>query len=179
MGLFDSLAGQVLGSLSGSSGSPHPGLAGVIESVVNNPQTGGLSGLIAAFEQKGLGGVVASWVGTGQNLPISPEQLQAVLGSEQVQALAQQLGMSPQQMSGHLAEILPQVIDKLTPGGSVPQGNELGGLLGALGARPSCSIELIERAAGLRPQVATKARNSAAMRSSDDRWMYIMCPASK
>jgi len=137
MGLFDSIAGQVLGSLSGSSASQHAGLVGAIESMLNSPQVGGLSGLIAAFEQKGLGGVAASWVGTGQNLPISPEQLQAVLGSEQVQAIAQKLGLSSQEVSGHLAELLPQVIDKLTPSGSIPQdGGELGGLLGALGARP-------------------------------------------
>jgi len=135
MGLFDSLAGQVLGSLSGSSASQHAGLVGAIESLVNNPETGGLSGLVATFEQKGFGGVVASWVSTGQNLPISAEQLQSVLGNEQVQAIAQRLGISPQEVSGHLAELLPQVIDKLTPGGSVPQGGELGALLGALGGR--------------------------------------------
>jgi len=135
MSLLDSLAGQVLGSLSSSSGNPHAGLIGVIESMVNNPQTGGLSGLITAFEQKGLGGVAASWVGTGQNLPISADQLQSVLGSEQVQAIAQKLGLSPQEISGHLAELLPQVIDKLTPGGSVPQGGEIGALLGALGGK--------------------------------------------
>jgi len=135
MGLFDSLAGQVLGSLSGSSADQHAGVVGAIVGLVNNPATGGLSGLIATFEQKGLGGVVASWVGTGQNLPISAEQLQSVLGSEQVQAMAQKLGLSPQDVSGHLAELLPQVIDKLTPGGSVPQGGELGALLGALGGR--------------------------------------------
>ena len=102
---------------------------------MNNPETGGLSGLITTFEQKGFGGVIATWVSTGQNLPISAEQLQSVLGSEQVQAMAQKLGFSPQEVSGHLAELLPQVIDKLTPSGSVPQSGDLGALLVALGGR--------------------------------------------
>jgi uncharacterized protein YidB (DUF937 family) len=132
MGLLDSIAGQVLDSLSNSGGGQHAGLIEVIGGLVNNPQTGGLQGLISSFEQNGLGDVVASWVGTGQNLPISAEQLQSVLGNEQVQAIAQKLGFTPQEVSGHLAELLPQVIDKLTPGGTVPEGGELGGLLGML-----------------------------------------------
>ena len=97
MGLLDSLAGQVLGSLSGSgsgSGSgAHAGLLEAIGGLVGNPETGGLQGLISAFEQGGLGKLVASWIGTGQNLPISPQQLQSILGSEQVQAISQKLGL--------------------------------------------------------------------------------------
>jgi uncharacterized protein YidB (DUF937 family) len=103
----------------------------VVGNLLNNQQ-GGLTGLISAFEQNGLGSVVASWVGTGQNLPISAEQLQSVLGNEQVQAIAQQLGFSTQDVSAHLANLLPQVVDKLTPDGSVPEGNAIGGLMGAL-----------------------------------------------
>ncbi len=129
MGLLDSVIGQVLGSSSGAAGAAHGGLAQVIGGLINNPQTGGLAGLIKTFEQSGLGGVAASWVGTGQNLPISAEQVQAVIGSEQVQAIAQRLGLSPQAASGHLAEFLPQVIDKLTPNGTLPEGGALGGLL--------------------------------------------------
>ena len=132
MGLLDSIAGQVLGSLSNSGDGRHAGLLEAIGGLVNNPQSGGLQGLITAFEQNGLGGVIASWVGTGQNLPISAEQLQSVLGNEQVEALAQKLGFTPQEVSGHLAELLPQVVDKLTPEGTVPEGGALGGLLGML-----------------------------------------------
>jgi uncharacterized protein YidB (DUF937 family) len=136
MGLFDSIAGQVVGALSqGNQGTdaPHSGLMDIVSSLINNPQTGGLQGLIATFEQNGLGGVVASWVGTGQNLPISGDQLQALLGNEQVQAMAAKLGISPQDISGQLAHLLPQVVDKLTPTGAVPQGagmeDALSGLL--------------------------------------------------
>ncbi|MEY2842765.1 MAG: hypothetical protein RI920_802, partial [Pseudomonadota bacterium] len=76
MGLLDSIAGQVLGSLGngGAANSAPGGLMDVVGNLLNNQQ-GGLSGLISAFEQNGLGNVVASWVGTGQNLPISAEQL--------------------------------------------------------------------------------------------------------
>ncbi len=133
MGLLDSIAGQVLGSL-GSAGGANAGAGGLMDAVggLLNNQPGGLSGLIASFEQNGLGGIIASWVGTGQNLPISAEQLQSVLGNQQVQALAQQLGFSPQDVSAQLAQLLPKVVDKLTPGGTVPEGVALGGMMGAL-----------------------------------------------
>ncbi|RQP23126.1 YidB family protein [Piscinibacter terrae] len=130
MGLLDSLVGQVMGA-SGGSSSPHAGVVDAIGSLIQQ-HPDGLSGLITVFEQKGLGGVVASWVGTGSNLPISAQQLQAVLGSEQVQAIANQLGIPADVASGHLAELLPQVIDQLTPGGAVPDSGALGGLLGML-----------------------------------------------
>ncbi len=129
MGLLNSIVGQVLGSSGGSGQSAYGGLIDAMGGLINNPQTGGLAGLIKTFEQNGLGGVVASWVGTGQNLPISPEQLQGVIGSAQVQEIARKLGMSPEQASGQLAELLPQVVDKLTPNGTVEEGGALGGLL--------------------------------------------------
>jgi len=129
MGIFDSIANQVMGSLANSGDGRH---AEVINAVgVFIQQQGGLENLINNFHQKGLGSIVSSWVGTGQNLPISADQLSHVLGNEQVQAMAAKLGFSPQEMSGHLAEILPQVIDKLTPGGAIPSG---GGGLGGLGS---------------------------------------------
>jgi len=129
MGLFDSIAGQVIGSFANSGDGRHAELINAIGGMINNPQTGGLSGLVNMFEQQGLGHVVGSWISNGQNLPISADQLRSVLGNDQVQALAQKLGINPQEMSGHLAELLPQVIDKLTPNGQLPQG---GGGLGAL-----------------------------------------------
>ena len=131
MGLFDSLAGQVLGSLSGASGSPHAGLLEAIGGLVS--QHGGLAGLVGSFERSGLGHIAASWVGTGANLPITAEQLQSVLGSGQLGAIATSLGLTPQEVSGHLAQLLPQVVDKLTPQGSLPEASALSGLLGALG----------------------------------------------
>lgn len=135
MGLFDSIAGQVLGQL--TQGSEQGGLLQAVGGLINS-HPGGLQGLVSAFEQQGLGGVVSSWVGTGQNLPVSSEQIQAVLGSEQVAGIAQSLGFSPHEASAKLAEFLPQVVDKLTPNGNLPEAggldvaSVLGGLLGGL-----------------------------------------------
>jgi uncharacterized protein YidB (DUF937 family) len=92
----------------------------------------GLNGLLKGFETAGLGAVAQSWVSKGANLPISAEQVQAVLGSGPVAAFAQKLGVDPQQAAGHLAQLLPQVIDHLTPEGHVPTG-ALGALEGLLG----------------------------------------------
>lgn len=135
MGLLDSITGQVMNSLSSSSaGAPQSGMLEAITGLITNPQTGGLQGLVTAFEQNGLGGVVASWVGTGQNLPISAEQLQSVLGNEQIQAIAQKLGLSTQDIAGHLATLLPQAVDQMTPSGSVASGDALmNQAMGALG----------------------------------------------
>ncbi|MDP3288684.1 MAG: YidB family protein [Methyloversatilis sp.] len=132
MGLFDSIAGQVAGALSGQSGTQGSGLLQILMSLINNPQTGGLQGLIAAFQDKGLGDLVSSWVGTGQNLPITPEQLQSVLGSGQIGQIAQQLGLSSQDVSGQLSALLPQMIDTLTPNGQVPEGDTMQNALGML-----------------------------------------------
>ncbi|MCE1241642.1 YidB family protein [Oryzomicrobium sp.] len=132
MGLLDTLTGQVLGSLSGEGAQRPAGLADAILALVNDPQSGGLRGLIGAFEQQGLGDIVSSWIGTGQNQPVSAEQVQSALGSEQVDAIAQKLGVTSQEASGHLAELLPQIVDKLTPNGTVPEGGDLAGMLGSL-----------------------------------------------
>jgi len=134
MGLLDSIVGQVAGSLGGGAAGQQGGLLEAVTGLINNPQTGGLQGLIQSFEQQGLGHVISSWIGTGQNLPISAEQLQSVLGNEQVQALAQKMGVSPQDIAGHLSQLLPQVVDKVTPDGTVPQGGDaLQSAIGMLG----------------------------------------------
>jgi uncharacterized protein YidB (DUF937 family) len=100
-------------------------LLNIVMQLINNPQTGGLGGLVESFQQGGLGEVVNSWVSTGQNLPISAEQIKAVLGGGQLQDIAAQLGVSTDQASGSLADLLPQVVDKLTPNGQLPQGGDL------------------------------------------------------
>jgi len=121
MGLFDSVVGALAG---GQSGGNSP-LLNVVMQLINNPQTGGLGGLVQSFQQGGLGNIVNSWVSTGQNLPISAEQIQAVLGGGKLQDIAAQLGVSTEQASGGLADLLPQLVDKLTPNGQVPEGGDL------------------------------------------------------
>jgi len=100
-------------------------------------QKGGLTDLISQFTSKGLGDVVGSWVSTGKNLPISPDKLQGVLGNDAVKNIASKLGMDTKTVTSQLSNLLPQVVNKLTPDGKVPEGNILsqasdllGGLLG-------------------------------------------------
>ena len=119
MSFLEDMAGKELSSMLSSSSNPMA--AGVIQMI--NSQPGGLSGLLQQFHDKGLGGLVTSWVSTGQNLPISADQIQHVLGSEQVKELAAKAGISPDAAGSHLAEFLPMLIDKLTPNGQVQQGS--------------------------------------------------------
>jgi uncharacterized protein YidB (DUF937 family) len=118
MGLLDDLAGQVLGG-----GTAKGNLLNEVMGMLNNQQSGGLSGLVQQFSGKGLGDIVKSWVGTGQNLPITPQQIQQALGSDTVKQLAAKAGLSNDQVTSHLSELLPQVIDKLTPNGQMPSGD--------------------------------------------------------
>lgn len=124
MGLLDQMVGAV-GTMSGQQGQGGNELLNSVLQLVSNPQTGGLSGLVQSFQNGGMGDIVKSWVSTGQNLPISAEQIQSVLGNEQLQSLASQAGVDSSQLSGQLAELLPQVVDKLTPDGTVPEGNDM------------------------------------------------------
>ena len=98
---------------------------------------GGLQNLISQFDAKGLGDVIGSWVGTGQNKSISAEQIQSVLGSDALSGIASKLGINVNDLSGQLSNLLPGVVDKLTPDGKVPEGDImsqasdlLGGLFG-------------------------------------------------
>ncbi|WP_027457316.1 YidB family protein [Dechloromonas agitata] len=120
MGLLDS----VVGSLTAGN---TPGGTGLLEAVMQliQNQPGGLAGLVQSFQQGGLAEIVNSWVSTGQNLPVSGQQLASVLGSGPLQGMAAQLGLSPDQVAGSLADLLPQVVDQLTPNGQLPQGGDL------------------------------------------------------
>ena len=120
-----SLLDHVVGALAGGESGGGSKLLQTVLQLINNPQTGGLEGLIRSFQQGGLGDIVNSWVANGQNLPVSGEQVESVLGGSALQDLAAQLGVSPQQASGSLADVLPQLIDQMTPNGEVPQGGDL------------------------------------------------------
>lgn len=98
---------------------------------------GGLQNLVGQFTSKGLGDVVGSWVSTGKNLPVTGDQLQNVLGKDTIGNLASKLGMDKGALTSQLSNLLPDVVDKLTPDGKVPEGDImskgmdiLGGLLG-------------------------------------------------
>ncbi len=115
MSFIEDIASKEVGSMLGHSSNP---LASCVMQMINS-QPGGLSGLVEQFHAKGLGGLVSSWVGTGQNLPVSADQIQHVLGSEQVEELAAKAGISPEICGSHLAQLLPLIVDQLTPKGQV------------------------------------------------------------
>jgi uncharacterized protein YidB (DUF937 family) len=121
MGLFDDLESKAASSMLG--GSSNPLATGLLQMINNQP--GGLPGLLQSFHEKGLGGLAASWVGTGQNLPISADQLQHVLGSDQVKQLAAKAGISPDAAGAALTQLLPSLVDRLTPNGQMPQHSNL------------------------------------------------------
>ena len=126
MGLFDSIQNAVLGKLT----SQYPEAGALVQSLAQ--QHGGIGGIITAFKDKGLGDIVASWISTGKNLPISTEQLQSVLGSEVLKQVAAKAGIDPSQILSKLATQLPQLVDQMTPDGKIPSGDVLGGAMGAL-----------------------------------------------
>lgn len=131
MGLMDELI-QNAGSLTSQMSPEHAQLANGLLDHLKNNTSGGLSGLVQQLQQGGLGSQVSSWVGNGQNLPVSADQIQSALGSGTVQALAGKLGISPDQVSSGLSQVLPKLVDHLTPNGEVPgTGSSAGGVLGA------------------------------------------------
>ncbi len=134
MGLLDQLAGQVLGQVLGGGNAAGGGTQNMLMQLVMGmlQNQGGLGGLLGRFQQAGLGDQAASWVGTGQNVPIGADQVQATFGPEQIAQWANQLGLSNDQTSGALAQMLPQVVDQLTPGGQVTEGPQLNDMLGQL-----------------------------------------------
>ena len=109
MGMFDGVLGGVVGAE----------MATVVHSLIE--KHGGVSGIVAQLEQQGLGNTVKSWVGTGANQPISPDQVHQVFGSEMVKELAAKVGLSPDVLAGKLSQYLPTAIDKLTPNGTLPK----------------------------------------------------------
>ena len=125
-----SLLDNLMGALGGQGGGD---LSGLIENISGQGAAGGVSGLVEAFQKGGLGEVAQSWVSSGPNQAISAEQIQAVLGSGAVGQFAEKLGVDPQVGAAKLAELLPGLVDRLTPGGQLPTeglGGAVGDLLG-------------------------------------------------
>jgi uncharacterized protein YidB (DUF937 family) len=141
MGLLDALIGNVLGSALGGGnqrqdplGSVLGGLGGGSQGQGGNlllqvvlsllQQNGGLEGVLGRFRQGGLGQQADSWVGTGQNMNISPDQLQQIFGSSTIRDLASQLGIPEEETGSTMAQLLPEVINQLTPQGQVPENGD-------------------------------------------------------
>lgn len=128
MGLLDGIAGQVLGKVMGDKGS----MAQVAIEMFN--QNGGLTGILDKFKEGGMAEQAASWVGKGENMPISAEQISGILGNSAIVEMAAKFGLDPDTLSNQIAEHLPTVVDKLTPDGEVSadSGNVLSTLLSIL-----------------------------------------------
>ena len=119
MGMLDGLLGSLMGGMTGdgTGGKQSPLVLMALQLLQQN---GGLQGVLAKFQQAGYGAQADSWVSTGQNQPINADVLSQVLDHGQLGQIAQQLGMSHGDAAGGLASLLPQMIDKMTPQGQVP-----------------------------------------------------------
>ena len=140
MGLLDIVGGMLGGQGTAGGGGQDALLKLVMGLLSDNGQggagggVGGLGGLLQQLQHAGLGEQVNSWVGTGQNLPVSAEQLQGAFGADRMSQMAEQMGLSTGDLGAQLSQMLPQVVDRLTPGGRLPEGRhgDLGDLSGLL-----------------------------------------------
>ena len=150
MGLLDSVLGSVLGNQQAGSNNQESGWAGLVGTLLSNPQAlqaitgllsndgaqGGIGGLIAKFHQAGQGEAIASWVGSGQNQAISGSQLSDALGADTMSDLAGRMGTNSGEAADQLSQLLPGLLDQLTPTGQLPAGGlgNSGDLMGVLGS---------------------------------------------
>jgi uncharacterized protein YidB (DUF937 family) len=124
---FDMLGNQQQNALAGSRL-----LQAAMSLLIDNGQAGGLHGLVARFQEAGLGNTISSWIGSGENVPITPEQIQQTLGDGQLQQISEESGLPQDETANRLSELLPTLVDRLTPAGHVPQGG-LGDMATLLG----------------------------------------------
>ena len=151
MGLLDSVLGAVMnnGQSQAAGSNTGGGLGGLMGMLASNPQLvqvvtamlsndgghGGLGGLVAKFQGAGLGDAMSSWIGGGPNKPVSGEEVTSALGSGTIADVAAKLGVSHSEAAEQLSQMLPNIINHLTPGGEAPAqglGNS-GDLMGMLG----------------------------------------------
>jgi uncharacterized protein YidB (DUF937 family) len=122
MGILDKAFDMLGNSQPQDAGSGTRLLQAAMSLLVNNGQNGGLQGLMERFQEAGLGNAVSSWIGTGENVPVTPEQVQQALGDGPLQQISEESGLSQDETANHLSELLPTLVDKLTPAGHIPPG---------------------------------------------------------
>ncbi len=121
MGMFDELAGSLMGNGQGEGGM-HPGLLAGLAEMFAGQGGPGFQGLVGLFHRAGLADVVNSWVSMGPNLPVNAEQVRGALGPDLIAQLAERAGLGHGETADQLARFLPGLIDRLTPGGTAPEG---------------------------------------------------------
>ncbi len=124
MGLLDELLGGVIGGMAGGAGRAQPQNPLMQLALQLLQQNGGIEGILGKFQQAGYAEQAQSWISTGENRPISADDLMQALGQGQLGQVAQQLGVGQREAADGLASMLPQVIDQMTPTGQVPQGSD-------------------------------------------------------
>jgi uncharacterized protein YidB (DUF937 family) len=134
--MLDDLLGKQLGGLA-ETAMRNPQVISAIVSLLSSKDasvggTGGLAGLVQAFQGKGMGDMMSSWISTGPNPPATADQLAGVLGADTLSQFAAKAGVPQGEAGGLLASLLPTVIDQLTPHGRVPESNDLESALGGL-----------------------------------------------
>ncbi len=128
MGLLDDLQKN----LGGIGGQADGGRGALMQALMGLLAGGGLQQLLSSFQQKGFGDVAGSWISTGENKPVSPDQIQQALGPDRLGQLSQQTGLDVGTLAGQLSSLLPSLVDKLTPDGRLPEGGAPPDKLGAL-----------------------------------------------
>ncbi len=144
MSLFTEIVKSAIGA-SNTSGETETQSQNLLNGALAMLQAmGGIDGLVKKFQQSGLGDLAASWVGTGENKSILPDQLASIFGKDQIAALAQQVGIPESQGASVLSQILPAMVDKLTPDGKAPESSNLATwgkvLLGGVGAAAAAKV---------------------------------------
>ncbi|MHB8059643.1 MAG: YidB family protein [Gaiellaceae bacterium] len=121
--------GDILGGLMGGSGGNAMLMAALLPVVLKMLKGGGLGKILSGAQAQGLTTQADSWVGKGENQSVSADQLTNVLGGDQVAKIAKKVGASQSDTAGALAQLLPQVINHVTPSGQVPEKGDLKGML--------------------------------------------------
>lgn len=134
MGLLDQ-AQQGIGQLASQFGGKGNNLIGAAAKMITSGDIGGLHGLIQKFQQSGYGNAVQSWISGGENKSISGEDVQKVLGQDKVKQVADQAGVSEQEASGGLAGAIPQLVDRMTPNGQIPDNQSANSSLSQLAGK--------------------------------------------
>ena len=138
MSLFTEIVQRLAGSDSDSAQRQTQTLAESLLDMLQDENTGGIEGIRSRAQRQGLGDIVSSWIGTGRNRSITSDQVADILGRERVETLSQRAGISASQGANVLSQFLPELLDKLTPEGRVPDKSQMStmgkALLGGLGA---------------------------------------------